>query len=696
MPELFLREKEQILSQYILHHEVGDAEVADLSDRLDVALQRATELHTGQKRKTGEDYIWHPVRTAMEVSRFGRIIDWASVEAAILHDTLEDTPYTFASLQNEFPDAANLVLALTKIKDSRALTYHKLFRYVLQDIRVLLVKLADRLDNLETLPVFKREKQVRIARESAEMYANICRRLCMNDLAERLTAEIGPILTPEVFDAFQAAQAELRDGWSRPIEDLRTRLAEIFPGDMGTRIEVRWNRFRPELLPLPENLLAVRIVTETSEDAYRALGRVHMAFRPLPGAFVDTLSAPSKNGYRSLETRVAYQGRILTFCLASRSADRFNRLGLLAMDITSPQFNLEYLDDLREFLENEEMDIQEFLRFHRPDAIQVISPKGDVYSLEEGATALDFAFAVHEKLGLRALSARINGTETELSTVLRPGDRVEVVTGPHPAADDRYLTWSHTRKAQSALRRYMKRLETERAEAMGQQWLLDAAQAQGLSAEAALERARARARERRISELELLRRICLGTEDIGEILGAPPGASGVVPWLPRPGLLHRWRGRDASRRKVRRYEFQDPHLRFCPRCAPVEGDEIEGAPEEGRLLVHRTGCPAASGAGRVPLAWEHGLKGDLWDPGPVDMELTLRDGPGVLYTVLAPFKELGLDLRNLRLPGPDHRLHAEFQPGSDRTLNRLIRSLRRAPVVEEIRLFRPMEEKGRG
>lgn len=693
MPDAFAREKEQILSQYILHHEVADAEVAELADRLDLALQRASELHAGQKRKTGEDYIWHPVRTAMEVSRFGRIIDWPSVEAAILHDTLEDTPYTFANLHNEFPEAANLVLALTKIKDSRIHTYRKLFRYVLQDIRVLLVKLADRLDNLDTLPVFRREKQVRIARESAEMYANICRRLCMTDVADRLTERIGPILTPDAFEAFLAAQADLREGWARPLDDLRARLAEIFPGDLGARIDLRWSRFRPEAPPLPENLLTVRVITESSEDAYRALGRVHLAFRALPGAFADTLSAPRKNGYRALETRVAYQGRILSFLFASQAADRFNHLGLLSMDITSPRFNLEYLDDLREFLQNEQMDIQDFLRFHRPDAVQVVSPKGDVYSLEEGATALDFAFAVHEKLGLRALSARVNGAEAELTTVLRAGDRVEIVAAPAPVADDRYLGWAHSRKAQAAVRRYLKRIDTERAAATGREWLLDAARGQGVPPARALALAAERARERHIAEQELFRRICLGEEDIGGILGT----AGPTPaaWLPGGGLLHRWKTRDAPRRKVRRYEFQNPHIRFCPACAPVEGDEIEGVPEGGKLLVHRAGCPAAAGT-KIPLAWDQGPKGDLWDPGPVEMDLTLVDGPGVLYTVLAPFKDLGLDLKNLRLPGPDRRLRVEFQPGSDRALNRLLRSLRRVTAVEEIRLFRPMEEKGRG
>lgn len=685
--ETFAREKDQILTQFILHHEVSEADVADLPGRLDRALERAQELHAGQRRKTGEPYIWHPVRTAMEVSRFGRIIDWAAVEAALLHDTLEDTPYTFPELVKEFPDAANLVLALTKIKDSRVHTYQKLFRYVLQDIRVLLVKLSDRLDNLESLTIFKREKQERIARESAEMYANISRRLCMTDLADRLTEKIGPILTPEDYAAFERAQSELKEGWRRPVEELRAKLADLFPGDLAARIEVRWNRFRPDVPPLPENLFTVRIVTETAEDAYRALGRIHLSFRALPGTFADTLSTPRKNGFRALETRVAYQGRIISFYVASQPSDRFNRLGLLAMDISSPQFNLEYLDDLREFLRNEEMDIQDFLRFHRPDAIQVTSPKGDVFSLEEGASALDFAFAVHEQLGLRALSARINNTAAGLGTVLRPGDRVEIITAPVPVADDRYLNWAHNRRALSSLRRYMRRLEAERAAATGRQWLLDAARAQGIPGERAEEMARGHATAGGLSLEEEYRRVWLGDQDIAGILGVPDGASRT----PGGGLLRRWRGRDDHRRRVRRYDFDDPHIRFCPRCTPLEGDEIEGVPEGGRLLVHRVGCEVAADRGPIPLAWDKGAKKDLRDPGAVELQLDLEDGPGVLYALLAPFKNQGLEVRNLRPPHGNHTLALQFQPGTDRVLNRTLRALRRHHFVRSIRVFRVVE-----
>lgn len=685
MSDPFAQSRDQILSQYIIHHEVDDHEVGVLSGRLNQAFERAIELHRGQRRKTGEDYIWHPVRTAMEVSRFGRIIDWASVEASLLHDTLEDTPYTFGELQHDFPDASNLVSALTKIKDSRVHTYQKLFRYVLQDIRVLLVKLADRLDNLESLTVFKRDKQIRIARESAEMYANICRRLCMLDLAERLTEKIGPILTPEAYAEFLQAQEELRSNWSRPIEELRAKLSDIFPGDLSARVEIRWNRFRPDVSPLPENLFTVRVVTETMEDAYRALGRVHTNFRALPGTFADTVSVPRKNGYRALETRVAYQGRIVSFSITSRAADRFNRLGLLSMDITSPRFNHEYLDDLREFLENEEMDIQDFLRFHRPDAIQVTSPKGDVFSLEEGVTALDYAFAVHEQLGLRAVGARINGNPAGLATALRPGDRVEITTATEPVADDRYLSWVHSRRATSSLRRYIKRKETDRATATGRQWLLDAAKAQGIPGEEAEHRVSEHAQTGDVSVDEVYRRVCLGDEDIQEVLGVAPSPGRRIPG---GGILRRWTGRGDDRRRVRRFDFDDPHIRFCPGCAPVEGDDIEGIPEQGRLLVHRTNCPRVPERGTVPLTWEKGDRTDLRDPGTVELEILHEDGPGVLYAMLTPFKELSLDIKHLGLPHHGESLVIRFQPGSDRVLMRLIRALRKIEQTKEIRVFR--------
>ncbi|NTU60447.1 MAG: bifunctional (p)ppGpp synthetase/guanosine-3',5'-bis(diphosphate) 3'-pyrophosphohydrolase, partial [Deltaproteobacteria bacterium] len=357
-----------------------------------------------------------------------------------------------------------------------------------------------------------------------------------------------------------------------------------------------------------------------------------------------------------------------------------------------PRFNLEYLDDLREFLQNEEMDIQDFLRFHRPDALQVVTPKGEVLSLEEGATALDFAFAVHEKLGLRALSARVNGVDAELSAPLRPGDRVEIVADDHPVADDRYLGWAHSRKALARLRRYMNRREAERAALTGREWLLEAAEEYGVPAEAAEAKVRERAAEKGVAEQELYRRICLGTEDIAVILGARPAAPGLR--LPGSAILQRLRGREGHRRKVMRYEFNDPHIRFCPACAPVEGDEIEGVPEAGRLLVHRFGCTAASALGRVPLGWEKRKKGDLWDPGPMEVELNIKDEPGILYTLLLPFKDLGIDIRDLSLPSAERGLRILIQPGSDRALNSLIRGLRKLSSVEGIRVFRAREEAG--
>ncbi len=690
MPDRFSREKEQILTQYILHHELDESEVGTLAERLDRAVERAVELHGGQRRKTGEDYVWHPVRTAMEVSRFGRIVDWASLEAALLHDTIEDTGYTFDQIRHEFPEASNLVLALTKIKDSQILTYQKLFRFVLQDIRVLLVKLADRLDNLESLSVFGREKQVRIARETSEMYANICRRLCMLDVAERLTDKVGPILHPEAYQRFTQAQAAVRDGWTRQLDELRLKLSDVFPGDLAARIDTRWSRFTPDRPPTPENLFRIQVITRTIEDAYRALGRVHTTFPAVPGAFLDTVSNPRKNGFRALATQVSYQGRIVSFYLTSQTADRFNRLGLLAMDITSPEFNLEYLEDLKEFLANEDMDIQDFLRFHRPDSLQVSSPTGEVFSLEEGATALDYAFSVHEQLGLRAQGARVNDEDVPLNTVLRSGDRIEITAADEPVADDRYIGWSHTRRALTSLRRFMRDQEAERAASTGRQWLIEAAEALGLGPESAEERARAVAASHgNESTEELYRKVCLGDVDIADVLGSRPSAGRR---LPGQGLLRRWRERGAGVRRVRRYNFDETHIRFCPVCVPVEGDDIEGTPEEGRLLVHRAGCVRAAARGKIPLQWEKGRRSDLRDPGPVELEISVDNGPGVLYALLSPFRDLGLEIQQIRMPQDGRPLVLRVEPGSARTLNRLLRTLRRHGFVREIRVFRAITD----
>jgi (p)ppGpp synthase/HD superfamily hydrolase len=231
----------------------------------------------------------------------------------------------------------------------------------------------------------------------------------------------------------------------------------------------------------------------------------------------------------------------------------------------------------------------------------------------------------------------------------------------------------------------LKRLEAERAAVTGRQWLLDAGHGQGIEPDESEQRARRYAAAKGGTVEEVYRRVCLGDEDIGDVLGTPE-------WRGRRlsggGLLRWWTGRMDTRRRVRRYDFEDPHIRFCPTCAPVEGDEIEGTPEQGRLLVHRIGCEAAPEGSNVPLTWEKGGKRDLRDPGPVELEVSLEDGPGALYTVLAPFKSLGVDIRNLKLPHRRPTLSIQFEPGSDRTLNRLMRALRKLGFVDQIRVFR--------
>ncbi|MHB8765183.1 MAG: hypothetical protein ACYDA8_12745, partial [Deferrisomatales bacterium] len=251
--------------------------------------------------------------------------------------------------------------------------------------------------------------------------------------------------------------------------------------------------------------------------------------------------------------------------------------------------------------------------------------------------------------------------------------------------DDRSLELAHSRRALASLRRFAKRREADRAAATGRQWLIDAARAQGIDEAGAEALVQTRALAGGVAVGELYRRVCLGDEDIAAILGS----LGTAPRRRGSGaLLGRLRGREDLRRKVRRYDFDDSHIRFCPACTPVEGDEIEGVPDQGRLLVHRTGCARAVEGGRIPLTWDRSDPGDHRDPGAVEMAVAVEAGPGVLYSLLTPFKDLGLDVRHLKLPTGHASVSAEFQPGSARTLDRLIRALRKNAFVREIRVFR--------
>ncbi|PLX41167.1 MAG: hypothetical protein C0608_06800 [Deltaproteobacteria bacterium] len=680
----FAEEKDSILSWYILHHSVDDNEVQELSDRLERAVETAERLHTGVTRKTGEPYIYHPLRTAQEVSRFGRIVDWPSIEAAILHDTVEDTDYTQEELRRDFPECADLVEALTKIKEDKGLTYRRLFEHALKDIRVLLVKIADRVDNLDTLHIFNREKQIRIAGESASMYANICERLCMMDLASRLREQLGEYLSPEKFHEFQEVQAKAKVELEKPIGNLRTRLAEAFPGNLTVRIEVNWARFDPDVPVKNENLFSVRIITENREAAYQVLGRVHLTFPSVPGSFRDNISNPRENGFRALETQVTYKGMIVRFTISSRDDDRFNRLGLLSMDIESAQFNSRYLKDLREFLETDEQtSIQDYLRFNQPDGIQVITPKGLIINLEEGATALDFAFAVHKELGLRAAGAKVNDKAVHLSTPLSMNDRVEIIPSSRNVCTDNFLDWAHTRRAISSIKKHLRQEEYHKAAAEGKNLLVGVGSAANMDAWEVETRAKTLAAQSGEKIEKIYQDVYLGNLPLERVLGplAKPGRNPVSTLLQK--MIP---GKPIPVRIVRRYDFESKTRKFCQRCVPVSGDDIEGVPDGRRLIVHRKGCVLDTAETKVPLQWDKQKKIELRDPGPIKLNIWTTNVQGLLYHVVAPFRSLDIDLNSITLPDEDDILRLEFSPGTSRALDRILRDLRKMDFIHDIQI----------
>jgi (p)ppGpp synthase/HD superfamily hydrolase len=681
--QAFAEEKDNILSWYILHHAVDDNELQELSTRLTKAVEVANRLHAGSLRKTGEPYIYHPLRTAMEVSRFGRIVDWPSIEAAILHDTVEDTDYSIEELRRDFPESAELVEALTKIKDDKELTYRRLFEYALKDIRVLLIKIADRVDNLGTLHIFSPEKRLRIARESATMYANTCERLCMLDLASRLREQVGEYLTPEKYAEFQEAQKKAKKELERPLVHLRSRLAEVFPGDLTVRIDIHWNRFDHTLPVINENLFTVRIIAESREAAYQALGRVHISFPAIPGTFKDNISNPRENGFRALETSISNRGMIVRFYIASREDDRYNRLGLLSMDVESAHFNTRYLKDLREFLEAEDFaNIQDYLRFNLPDGIQVTTPKGETVNLEVGATALDFAFALHKGLGLRATGAIINDIPTSIATKLKMNDRVFIKTADRPVANEKFQQWATTRRAMSAIKRYLRQEELRKASEEGKKLLLGVGTAAGMDSWEVDNRVKALAAQSGEKTDKIYEEVFFGKMPLEKVLGplARPG------WNPVSALLQKvMPPKPVAARTVRRYDFSS-NLRFCTRCVPVPGDEIEGVAGERALTVHRKGCFADDSVPRVTVEWDRQKKIELRDPGPVKLEIVTTPTPGLIYKAMAPFRSLEIEINSISLPGEDNILHLEFSPGTSRALDRLLRELRKLEFVREIEL----------
>lgn len=456
----------EIMELLVTHHGGGVSET-ELDRRID-ALQRAVEIartsHAAQLRKSGEPYFFHPLRVAHLAARHW--MDFASVMAAILHDVVEDTPVTLDEVRTSFGDeVALLVHGLTKVTDAKlsrdalkAQTYRKQLLVAVEDVRVLCLKFWDRVDNLQTISALNPAKQSLIAEETRSVYVPLARHLGMGYVASELDALSLNILYPRRAVRYRKAITALQEEVGTPLRRIRSQIQNACEHHkIPVLLKDRWRPFSIAAAQAMRRgfstLYTLEIQVDRTMDAYQALGLLHGFYPSIPGKLRDHLNVPSQFGYQSLKTTVQAGGYRMRVEITTRKLARFNDSGVLAPGFEFRKTNFQ--DLMHSLCEGESAFDTESLRLASA-SIQVYTPLGDIRTLPEGSSALDFAFDIHEELGLHACRALVNGRTRLLRSRLMDGDQVSIERGTSPAVLPKWLEWAVTPRARNAIRRYLR------------------------------------------------------------------------------------------------------------------------------------------------------------------------------------------------------------------------------------------------
>jgi GTP pyrophosphokinase len=590
---------------------------------LDV-LQRAYRFsevsHQGQQRASGEPYLSHPLEVAHLLVGFK--MDVTTVTAGLLHDVLEDTGATKEQLEHEFgKEIADLVDGVTKIgklafssrEERQAENFRKMLVAMARDLRVLMIKLADRLHNMRTLDYLPPEKSRKVAQETIDIYAPLAHRLGMAKVKAELEDLALRTMQPEDYLDLQRRVAKRRLEREADINHAITILEQKLT-EVGIESQIRgrpkhfysiWKKMHDQGREFDEiyDLTAIRVITSTVRDCYGTLGVVHSLWKPVPGRFKDFIAMPKVNMYQSLHTTViGPKGEPVEIQIRTPDMHRIAEEGIAAHWLyKEKKSGKDRIDDslvwLRQLLENQQdtKDPGEFLDSVRvdlfPDEVYVFTPKGDVKALPEGATPIDFAYTVHTKVGEHCVGAKVNGKLVPLRYTLRQGDIIEIVTSPnqHPSRD--WLKIVKSSRARSKINQWLKVEERARSIELGREMFEREAKKYRLNASALLsgdEMTRAAGDLGYPGPDDLLAAIGYGKASVHQLMNKlAPGATleTVERAKPSPGT------RPTPDQGVRIRGVEDLLVRFARCCNPLPGDPIVGFITRGRgLTVHARDC----------------------------------------------------------------------------------------------------------
>jgi len=663
------------------------------------AFEFAYQLHQGQYRKSGEPYICHPIAVAGMLRDLGGSA--AMIAAGFLHDVVEDTDVTIEEIEQRFGSEVRcLVEGVTKLSkinfksktESQAENFRRMFLAMAQDIRVIVVKLADRLHNMRTLEYMPDEKRRRTATETREIFAPLANRLGIWRFKWELEDLAFKYLEPEAFRQIQQLVSEKRkdreERLTKISETLRTRLAEagIRCLDISGRpkhlysIYQKMQRQNKEFHEIYD-LAALRIIVQTNEECYRALAVVHDVFRPIPGRFKDYIGLPKPNRYQSLHTGVIGPwGRPLEVQIRTMEMHHVAEYGIAAhwkyketggshTGLTASDEKFTWLRQLLEW-QSDLKDAQEYLESIKDNLfeedIYVFTPKGDLVALKPGSTTVDFAYRIHTEVGNRCTGVRVNGRMVPLSTRLQNGDIVEIITqkNGHPSLD--WLNFVRTSAAKNRIKQWYKRSRREENIARGRELLEKELGRTGFENVLKSEAMQAVAQRCNYHSTEdLLAALGYGEITLNLVLNRwreivkaqqpaanEPDNTTHLPTTAKAAALLREATPTTSRASdspIVGVEGLLYHLAGC--CTPIPGEAIIGVVTRGKgISIHRQGCHNLEKVEcdrLVPVSWnqavEHSSRPQTYA---VNLQIEALDRVGVLKDILSRLSDQGINVRH--------------------------------------------------
>jgi RelA/SpoT family (p)ppGpp synthetase len=650
----------------LLETYLGASEVADVYR----AYLFSAEAHEGQHRRSGEPYIFHPIEVAHILAAMH--LDAKSISAAILHDVIEDTQHGKDAIAELFgKDVAALVDGVSKIdkiefrteEEEQAENFRKMLLAMSQDIRVILIKLADRLHNMRTLGSLTPQRRHAIARETLDIYAPIANRLGMRQWAHELEDLAFHYLYPMRHRVLSESVRRRQGNRKAIVDKVRNAfVSQLAKEGLTAEVSGRekslfgiYRKMREKHLPFEQvyDVYAFRIVTDKVDTCYRILGVVHNLYKPIPGRFKDYIAIPKANGYQSLHTTVFGPfGLSIEVQIRTRDMHRVAEAGVAAHWLyktsdtdSGGQRALTWLHDLLE-IQSEAGNANEFLDHLKidlfPDEVYVFTPNGDIRKLPRGATVIDFAYDVHTDIGMRCVGAKVNHVLVPLRTVLRNGDHVEVLTSKWGRPSPSWLDYVVTGKARAHIRQYLKNLQHGESVQLGERLLNKALIDLRVDPVAVSVQQRG----------DLLQSLKLKQwEDLLADIGLGNRLAPVVAQQLQPGATAvRPEGAELAIRGT-----EGVVVTYARCCRPIPGDPILGFLSAGRgITVHVSDCPNVAKFRKHPEQWI-----DVhWEPHidgvfPVNIRAEVKNQRGVLARVAAVIAELDANIDTVNIEERD-------------------------------------------